>query len=121
MTETTRRSLAVLGLGPMGGPMARRLLEFDDGLVVWNRTSAKAEPLGALGARAAASPADAASDVVLTVLPDLEQVESLLPGQDGLLSGWGPRASPGPSSWFTGQCHRSPSRPLRNVCSARTG
>lgn len=89
MTETTRRSLAVLGLGPMGGPMARRLLEFDDGLVVWNRTSAKAEPLVALGARAAASPADAASDVVLTVLPDLEQVESLLPGQDGLLSGWG--------------------------------
>ncbi len=88
MTETTRRSLAVLGLGPMGGPMARRLLDFDGGLVVWNRTSAKAEPLVALGARAATSPADAASDVVFTVLPDLEQVESLLPGQDGLLSGW---------------------------------
>lgn len=88
MTESTRRSLALLGLGPMGGPMARRLLDFDGGLTVWNRTSAKAEQLVALGARGATSPADAASEVVLTVLPDLDQVESLLPGQDGLLSGW---------------------------------
>lgn len=88
MTETTRPSLALLGLGPMGGPMARRLLDFDGGLTVWNRTPAKAEALVALGARAATSPADAASDVVLTVLPDLDQVESLLPGHDGLLSGW---------------------------------
>jgi 2-hydroxy-3-oxopropionate reductase len=63
-------------------------MEFDGDLTVWNRTSAKTEPLAALGARAAKSPADAASDVVLTVLPDLEQVESLLPGPDGLLSGW---------------------------------
>lgn len=88
MTETTRPSLALLGLGPMGGPMARRLLDFDGDLTIWNRTSAKAEPLVALGARAAASPAEAASDIVLTVLPDLKHVESLLPGQDGLLSGW---------------------------------
>ncbi|MDP9983946.1 2-hydroxy-3-oxopropionate reductase [Pseudarthrobacter oxydans] len=88
MTETTRPSLALLGLGPMGGPMARRLLAFDGELTVWNRTSAKAEPLVALGARTATTPADAASDVVLTVLPDLEQVESLLPGRDGLISGW---------------------------------
>ncbi|WP_164204868.1 NAD(P)-dependent oxidoreductase [[Micrococcus luteus] ATCC 49442] len=88
MTEPT---LALLGLGPMGGPMARQLLAFDAGLTVWNRTSAKTEPLVALGARAAASPADAAADVVLTVLPDLAQVESLLPGEDGLLAGWAAR------------------------------
>ena len=91
MTETMRPSIALLGLGPMGGPMARRLLDFDQDLTVWNRTPAKAKPLVALGARAATSPADAASDVVLTVLPDLVQVESLLPGQDGLLSGWAAR------------------------------
>lgn len=91
MTETTRPSLALLGLGPMGGPMAGRLLAFDGDLTVWNRTSAKTEPLVALGARAATSPADAASDVVLTVLPDLDQVESLLPGPDGLLAGWAAR------------------------------
>jgi len=91
MTETTRPSLALLGLGPMGGPMAGRLLAFDGDLTVWNRTSAKTEPLVALGARAATSPAAAASDVVLTVLPDLDQVESLLPGPDGLLAGWAAR------------------------------
>lgn len=88
MTETPRPSLALLGLGPMGGPMARRLLHQGGGLTVWNRTSAKVEPLVGLGARGATSPADAAADVVLTVLPDLEQVESLLPGPDGLLAGW---------------------------------
>ncbi|MHA7290343.1 NAD(P)-dependent oxidoreductase [Arthrobacter sp. MDT3-24] len=88
MIDAPRPSLALLGLGPMGGPMARKLLDLRGDLTVWNRTSAKAEPLIALGARAATSPADAASDVVLTVLPDLEQVESLIPGPDGLLAGW---------------------------------
>lgn len=88
MTHIESRSLALLGLGPMGEPMARRLLASNPGLIVWNRTSTKAEPLVALGARAAVTPAEAASDVVLTVLPDLEQVESLLPGPDGLLAGW---------------------------------
>lgn len=96
MMETARPSLALLGLGPMGEPMARRLLEFHDGLVVWNRTSSKAQPLVALGARAASSPADAASDIVLTVLPDLGQVESLLPGPDGLLAGWAAKGTAKP-------------------------
>ena len=36
----------------------------------------------------AASPADAASEVVLTVLPDLPDVERLLHGTGGLLAGW---------------------------------
>lgn len=88
MTTPDRRSLALLGLGPMGEPMARRLLAADGNLTVWNRTSAKAAPLLALGARVASTPADAASDIVLTVLPDLSQVESLLAGPDGLLAGW---------------------------------
>ncbi|WP_285241784.1 NAD(P)-dependent oxidoreductase [Pseudarthrobacter sp. MEB009] len=88
MTQTTSRSYALLGLGPMGAPMARRLLAFAPHLTVWNRTAAKTEPLAALGARAAMTPAEAASDVVLTVLPDLEQVDSLLGGPDGLLAGW---------------------------------
>jgi 2-hydroxy-3-oxopropionate reductase len=88
MTMTNDASLAVLGLGPMGGPMAHNLLAAHPGLTVWNRTSTKTQPLVRLGARAAASPAEAASDVVLTILPDLQQVESLLPGDDGLLAGW---------------------------------
>lgn len=82
------RSLALLGLGPMGGPMAHRLLGSHPELTVWNRTATKTEPLARIGARTAASPAEAAAEVVLTVLPDLGHVESLLPGQNGLLAGW---------------------------------
>lgn len=76
------------GTGPHGrahGPPASGLRRRSHRLEPDDR---EAEPLVARGARAATSPADAASDAVLTVLPDLDQVESLLPGQDGLLSGW---------------------------------
>ena len=42
--------LAMVGLGRMGGNMARRLLRGGHRVVVWNRTYAKAEELGAEGA-----------------------------------------------------------------------
>jgi 3-hydroxyisobutyrate dehydrogenase len=70
MTDTT--TVAVLGTGIMGAPMARNLTRAGLGVRVWNRTRAKAEPLAAHGARVAASPAEAVdgADVVLTVLHD---------------------------------------------------
>ena len=83
-----RRSVSLLGLGPMGAAMAANLVHRLETLTVWNRTPARAARAVELGARQAASPAEAARDVVLTVLPDLPQVESLLPGADGLLEGW---------------------------------
>ncbi len=42
--------IAMVGLGRMGGNMARRLLRGGHRVVVWNRTFAKAEELGAQGA-----------------------------------------------------------------------
>ncbi len=42
--------VAMVGLGRMGGNMARRLLRDGHRVVVWNRTYAKAEELGAEGA-----------------------------------------------------------------------
>jgi 2-hydroxy-3-oxopropionate reductase len=72
----------------MGAPVAANLVRGLGALTVWNRTPGKADDLVTLGARQAASPADAAADVVLTVLPDLPQVESVLPGPEGLLAGW---------------------------------
>ena len=42
--------IAMVGLGRMGGNMARRLLQGGHRVVVWNRTYAKAEELGAEGA-----------------------------------------------------------------------
>jgi 2-hydroxy-3-oxopropionate reductase len=68
--------------------MARRLVERFGGVAVWNRTASVAEPFAALGARVATSVTDVAAPVVLTVLPDLPQVESLVPA---LEQGWAER------------------------------
>jgi 2-hydroxy-3-oxopropionate reductase len=80
--------VSLLGLGRMGGPIARRLLTALGELTVWNRTPAKAERLRAAGARVVTSPAEAAAPVTLTVLTDLGDVEEVLAGADGLLAGW---------------------------------
>jgi 2-hydroxy-3-oxopropionate reductase len=78
------RMISLLGLGPMGAPMARRLIERGDDVTVWNRTASVAEAF-ADSARVASSVADAAAEITLTVLPDLPQVEALLPA---LREGW---------------------------------
>jgi len=70
----------------MGAPIARNIIAAGVPLTLWNRTAHKAEALA--GGRVAASPAEAASEVVLTVLPDLPDVERLLVGAEGLLAGW---------------------------------
>ncbi|SDP51665.1 2-hydroxy-3-oxopropionate reductase [Arthrobacter sp. ok909] len=79
-------SVALLGTGPMGAPIARNIIARAVPLTLWNRTVHRAEAIA--GGRVAASPAEAASEVVLTVLPDLPQVAALLHGEDGLLAGW---------------------------------
>jgi len=80
---------AFLGLGAIGRPMAGHLARAYD-LSVWNRTAARAEEFArATGARAAATPRDAATGaaVVLTCLPTSAEVEALLEGPDGILAG----------------------------------
>ena len=79
-------SVALLGTGPMGAPIARNIIAGGVPLTLWNRTAHKAAAIA--GGTVAASPAEAASEVVLTVLPDLPDVERLLAGEDGLLAGW---------------------------------
>ena len=79
-------SVALLGTGPMGAPIARNIIAGGVPLTLWNRTAHKAAAIA--GGRVAASPAEAASEVVLTVLPDLPDVARLLAGTDGLLAGW---------------------------------
>ncbi|MGW7008664.1 NAD(P)-dependent oxidoreductase [Streptomyces sp. NPDC054933] len=65
-------SVAVLGTGTMGAPMARNLLRAGHTVRVWNRTHSRAEPLAADGAYVADDPADAVrgTDAVLTILLD---------------------------------------------------
>ncbi|MFI6055584.1 NAD(P)-dependent oxidoreductase [Streptomyces violascens] len=64
-------SIAVIGLGAMGKPIAHNLLKAGHDVVVWNRSDAPAEQLVAAGARRAASVAEAMhSPVVFSVLSD---------------------------------------------------
>ncbi|WP_027759535.1 NAD(P)-binding domain-containing protein [Streptomyces sp. AA1529] len=78
-----REPPAFIGLGNMGGGMARRLLDAGHPLTVHNRTAAKAAPLAEAGATVAASPAEAAAgrSVVLLSLADEAAVEDVLFGQ----------------------------------------
>ena len=70
--------LAVIGLGPMGRPIAATLLDAGLTPVVWNRTASRADDLVAAGAIRAPSPADAAAPVILSVLPDVAPLRELL-------------------------------------------
>ncbi len=72
--------VAVLGLGLMGLPMARRLCVAGLEVHVWNRTAAKAAPLLDLGAIAHASAAQAMAhaDLSITMLEHGDAVEAVL-------------------------------------------
>ena len=78
------------GLGLMGAPMARHLIDGGHEVTVWNHTAAAAEPLVAVGATAAATPGALAerSDVVACCLPNGAVVGELLEGDDGVFAGW---------------------------------
>ncbi|GLK57796.1 2-hydroxy-3-oxopropionate reductase [Methylopila capsulata] len=82
---TSVPTIAFLGTGLMGAPMARRLLGAGFAVTAWNRTRAKAEALAADGATVAATAADAASkaDVVVTMLENGAIVGEVLFGPDG--------------------------------------
>ena len=81
-------TIAVLGTGRMGTPIARNLLAAGFALSVWNRTPERAAPLAADGARLASSPADATEgvDVVLTMLTDGDAVAGAMIGREGALA-----------------------------------
>lgn len=81
--------VAFLGLGIMGGNMARRLLGAGFPLVVYNRNRAKAEALVSAGASVAATPREAAAnaDVVLCMVADDVASRAMWLGADGALAG----------------------------------
>jgi 3-hydroxyisobutyrate dehydrogenase len=84
-------TVAFLGLGAIGRPMAARLAGAQGvTLRVWNRSSHKAIAFAAEhGVQRASSPAEAArnADVAITCFPISADVESVLDGETGLLAG----------------------------------
>ena len=81
-------TVAVLGIGRMGRPMATRLVSAGFAVRVWDRSSVKIVPLVDAGATAAVSPAQAAAgaDVLLTMLSDGPAVQAVMAGADGPLA-----------------------------------
>lgn len=94
MTDS-KPSVAFIGTGIMGAPIAGHILDAGYPLTVYNRTKAKADDLVARGAVWAASPAEAAAgaDVVFTMVGYPEDVEELYLAKDGLLASSKPGAT----------------------------
>lgn len=85
-------SVGYVGLGIMGGAMARNLMKAGFPMTVWNRTPAKCASLVALGAKQAESPAALAAGVqaVFTNVSDTPDVEAVIFGANGLAEGLRP-------------------------------
>jgi 3-hydroxyisobutyrate dehydrogenase-like beta-hydroxyacid dehydrogenase len=78
--------LGFLGLGIMGYPMARNLLQAGHEVALWSHTAEKAQRLAdANGGRFCSSPAEAAAgaECVFLCVGDSAMSESLILGQDG--------------------------------------
>ncbi len=85
MAET----IGFIGLGVMGKPMAKHLLTAGHRVIVHNRSRPAVDELMTAGATAGGSPEEVAraSTVVITMLPDTGDVERVLTGTNGVLSG----------------------------------
>jgi 3-hydroxyisobutyrate dehydrogenase-like beta-hydroxyacid dehydrogenase len=81
--------IGFVGLGVMGGGVARRLLEAGHELTGYNRTPGKADALVALGMRAAATPREVAerSDVTFSMVTNTKALAAVTEGPDGILAG----------------------------------
>ena len=83
-------TIAFIGLGAMGTPMAANLIAAGFSVRAWSRNPAKAAALK--GATACPSPREATegSNVLITMLSDEAAVESVLVGANGALAGLAP-------------------------------
>jgi 3-hydroxyisobutyrate dehydrogenase-like beta-hydroxyacid dehydrogenase len=81
--------IGFIGLGNMGGPMARRLIEAGHKLVVYDTRNDAVAPLVALGAQLASSPQDVADRVetVMASLPSLQVSQKVALGEGGVIHG----------------------------------
>ena len=82
-------TLGFIGLGAMGGRMARRLLDAGHPVVGFNRTQAKAAALVRAGLELAPTPRQVAeaAEVVFSMVSDTEALEAVAHGDDGVLAG----------------------------------
>src|ERR1700731_1611689 len=81
--------IGFIGLGKMGFPMARRLIEAKHQLIVYDQRKEAVDKLVALGAKAASSPKDVAdrTETVMASLPSLQASLDVAAGKDGIIEG----------------------------------
>jgi len=110
-------NLGFVGIGAMGGPVARHLLRHGHALGVYARRSAALGPLVAEGAVAYPSPGELASrsDAVFTMVTATSDVEEVIFGPGGIASGARPgllvvdmsTIAPGATRDFAGRLARN--------------
>ena len=89
MTDGRKPAIGFIGLGTMGAPMARNVLKGGYRMTVFDINAGAIADLVRAGATPAASSREvaAASDVVITMLPDAPDVERVVLGADGVIEG----------------------------------
>jgi 2-hydroxy-3-oxopropionate reductase len=92
--DVMKEATGFIGLGIMGRPMSLNLLKAGFPLFVHSRSPAPVDEVVAAGAKSASSPRDvaASADVVITMLPDSPDVESVMMGEKGVFGGLRPGA-----------------------------
>ncbi|HEV8250731.1 MAG TPA: NAD(P)-dependent oxidoreductase [Gaiellaceae bacterium] len=84
-------TVGFVGLGVMGGGIARRLLAAGHGVHGYNRTREKARPLEELGLVLEDTPREAqAGEVVFSMVTNVEALRAVAEGDDGILAGLSP-------------------------------
>jgi len=84
--------IAFIGLGAMGRPIARRLIQAGHSLALYDRASAALEGWVEFGARLCETAREAAegAEVVMTIVPDSADVERAVLGKAGVAAGMAP-------------------------------
>jgi 2-hydroxy-3-oxopropionate reductase len=87
-TSPSDLTVAFIGLGIMGGPMAANLVEAGYDVIGYNRSSPKVDALVEAGGRGASSVAEAVkdADVIITMVPDSPDVEEVAQSDDGIFA-----------------------------------
>ncbi len=87
-------NVGFIGMGTMGAPMAKNILNAGYPVTVHNRNRDREIPVADAGANRAASPAEVAraADLIITCVSDTPDVEAVITGPEGIIEGIAPGA-----------------------------
>jgi 3-hydroxyisobutyrate dehydrogenase len=85
MSGMSKKAIGFVGLGNMGGRIARRLVDAGQPVLGSDSVPGRAEACGAVAARSLAHVAQE-TDIILMSLPDSHVVEAVVEGPEGLLA-----------------------------------